>query len=89
MKDAGVFSASIRTRESAGWMRCCSASKSKLWSVAMMISPSMTHRSGNSAVTAATSSGKYRVRGRSLRLPSWTSAPSRKQIERNPSHLGS
>ena len=58
MKDAGVVSASIRTRESAGWMRCCSASKSRPWSVAMTISPSITQRSGSSACTAATNSGK-------------------------------
>ena len=37
----------------------------------------------------ATSSGKYRVIGRSLRLPSSTSSPSRKQIDRKPSHFGS
>jgi hypothetical protein len=58
MKDAGVCSASIRTRESAGWMRCCRASKSKPWSVAMTISPSITQRFGNSTWAAATSSGK-------------------------------
>ncbi|CFR69639.1 Uncharacterised protein [Mycobacterium tuberculosis] len=51
-------SASIRTLDSAGWMRCCSASKSKPWSVAMMISPSITQRCGSSALIAATSSGK-------------------------------
>ncbi|COW82526.1 Uncharacterised protein [Mycobacterium tuberculosis] len=58
MKEAGVRSASIRTLDSAGWMRCCSASKSKPWSVAMMISPSITQRCGSSALIAATSSGK-------------------------------
>src|ERR1700758_5764879 len=89
MKDAGVFAASIRTRESAGWIRCCSASKSRPCSVAITISPSITQRSGSSSRTAATSSGKYRVIGRSLRLPSSTSSRSRKQIDRNPSHLGS
>ena len=89
MKEAGVCSASIRTRESAGWMRCCSASKSNPRSVAMMISPSMTQRSGSSALAAATSSGKYRVIGRSLRLPSSTSSESRKQIDLKPSHFGS
>jgi hypothetical protein len=72
MNEAGVCSASVGTRESAGWMRCWSASKSKPRSVAIMISPSITHRSGSSAVAAATSSGKYRVIGRSLRLPSST-----------------
>src|SRR5277367_1573756 len=89
MNDAGVFSASIRTRESAGWMRCCSASKSRPWSVAMTISPSITQRSGNSAMAAATNSGKYRVIGFSLRLPTSTCSPSRKRIDLNPSHLGS
>lgn len=58
MNDAGVASASIRTRDSAGWMRCCSASKSRPWSVAMTISPSITQRCGSSARTAATNSGK-------------------------------
>jgi hypothetical protein len=55
----------------------------------MTISPSTTHRSGNSALIAATNSGKYRVMGRSLRLPSSTSSPSRKTIDRKPSHFGS
>src|SRR5271170_6573475 len=66
-------------------MRCCRASKSKPRSS----SPPITQRFGNSAVAAATSSGKYRVSGRSLRLPSSTWSVSRKQIDRNPSHLGS
>ena len=35
------------------------------------------------------SSGKYLVRGRSLRLPNSTSEPSRKATHRNPSHFGS
>ncbi len=55
----------------------------------MMISPSMTHFSGRFAVTAATISGKYRVIGRSLRLPISTSPPSLKMIDRKPSHFGS
>ena len=55
----------------------------------MMISPSITQRSGRFAVTAATSSGKYRVIGRSLRLPISTSSPSLKMIDRKPSHFGS
>ena len=53
------------------------------------ISPSITHWSGSSASTAATSSGKYLVIGRSFRDPISTSAPSRNTIDRNPSHLGS
>jgi hypothetical protein len=44
---------------------------------------------GGSAIAAATRSGKYRVIGRSLRLPSSTASPSRRQIDRKPSHLGS
>ncbi|SKV04154.1 Uncharacterised protein [Mycobacteroides abscessus subsp. abscessus] len=89
MKEEGVCSANSRTRESAGWIRCCSASKSRPASVAITISPSTTHRGGSSASTAATNSGKYRVSGFSLRLPSSTSSPSRKTIDLNPSHLGS
>ncbi len=54
-----------------------------------MISPSIAHRSGRFAFTASTSSGKYRVIGFSFRLPISTSSPSRKMIDRNPSHLGS
>src|SRR5262245_56451888 len=49
----------------------------------------MTHRAGNWPRIWLTSSGKYRVMGRSLRLPISTSSPSRKIIDRNPSHLGS
>src|SRR5437588_12137605 len=55
----------------------------------MTISPSTTQRVGNSAVAAATNSGKYRVIGFSLRLPTSTCPPSRKTIDLNPSHLGS
>ncbi len=58
MNEAGVFSASMRTRDSAGWMRCCSASKSRPWSVAMTISPSTTQRSGNSAMARGNQLGK-------------------------------
>src|SRR5262249_59474404 len=46
-------------------------------------------RGGRLARTAPTSSGKYRVSGRSLRLPSSTSSPSRKTRQRKPSHFGS
>ena len=47
--DAGVSAASRRTRDSAGWMRCSSASKSRPRSSAsgMTISPSTTQRSGS------------------------------------------
>ena len=55
----------------------------------MTISPSITQRSGSSALIAATSSGKYRVIGRSFRLPISTSSPSRNTMARKPSHLGS
>ena len=91
MKWAGVLLASMFTRLAAGWIRCSSASKSSLrpsWP-GTTISPSITHRRGNCSVTAATSSGKYRVIGRSLRLPSSTSPSSAKTMERNPSHFGS
>ena len=58
--EAGVCSASSRTRLAAGWIRCSSASKcSRLRSVSgTTISPSMTDRSGRFARTAVTSSGK-------------------------------
>lgn len=56
--EAGSCAASIRTRESAGWMRCCSAGKSRPASPLMTISPSITQRGGSSATAAATSSGK-------------------------------
>jgi hypothetical protein len=55
---AGVCSASMFTRDSAGWMRWLSASKSRRPSRAMTISPSSTQRSGRFAFTAATTSGK-------------------------------
>lgn len=87
--DAGVFPASIRTRESAGWMRSVSASKSSRPSRAITISPSSTQRSGSRSFTAVTSSGKYLVSGFPVRLPSSTSSPSRKTIARNPSHFAS
>ena len=60
MKLAGVCPASMLTRLAAGWMRCCSASKSsRLRAVsATTISPSMTARDGNEASTASTTSGK-------------------------------
>ncbi len=77
------------TRDAAGWIRCSRASKSSRSPVTMTISPSTTHRSGSDAFTAATTSGKYRVRGFSLRLPSSTSSPSRNTMQRKPSHLGS
>ncbi len=87
--DVGVRSASVRTREAAGWMRSLSASKSSRPSRATTISPSITHRSGSRSRSASTSSGKYLVSGLPLRLPSSTSAPSRKTIARNPSHFAS
>ena len=91
MKCAGVVVASSETRLAAGWIRSCSASKSSRRPEASgtTISPSITHRSGNDAKTAATISGKYRVIGRSLRLPISISSPSRNTIDRKPSHFGS
>ncbi len=87
--DAGVSAASRRTRESAGWIRCCSTSNSSRPSTATTISPSTTQRSGSSALNASTSSGKYRVIGFSLREPISTSSPSRNTTDRKPSHFGS
>ena len=89
MNEAGVRAASSATRDAAGWMRCWSASKSSPVAVGRTISPSTTHRSGSSVRNAATSSGKYRVIGRSFRLPTSISSPSRKMIDRKPSHFGS
>ena len=80
-------------RDSAGWMRWDSETQSSRsdpsTARATTSSPSTTQRSGNSAFTASTTSGKYRVSGRSLREPSTTSSPSRNAMQRNPSHLGS
>ena len=89
--EAGVCPASSRTRLSAGCTRWSRASKSsrRPSPAGMMISPSITQRAGMCLRTASTSSGKYLVIGRSLRLPISTSAPSRKMTERKPSHLGS
>ena len=72
-------------------MRCSSASKSsrRPSPSGITISPSITQRGGSSAWMAATSSGKYRVIGRSFRLPISTSLPSRNTTARKPSHLGS
>ena len=91
MKWAGVCPARRATRLAAGWIRCSRASKSSRRpdESGITISPSTTHRGGRFAVNASTSSGKYRVIGRSLRLPISTSSPSRKTIDRKPSHLGS
>lgn len=55
----------------------------------MTISPSTTHRSGSRSRSASTSSGKYRVSGLPVRLPSSTSSPSRNTIARKPSHFAS
>ena len=44
--DAGICSASSFTREAAGWMRSCSASKSSPPPLATTSSPSSTHRGG-------------------------------------------
>ena len=55
---AGVVSASIRTRESAGWIRSWSFSNSRRSPMDTKISPSSTQRSGVDASTASTTSGK-------------------------------
>lgn len=89
MNEAGVRDASSATRDAAGCSRSCSALKSSPTPVTSTISPSTTHRSGSSVRNASTNSGKYRVMGRSLRLPISTSPPSRKTTDRNPSHFGS
>ena len=87
--DAGISPASFSMRLAAGWIRNESRSKSRPCSVAITISPSITHCSGSCARIGATSSGKYRVSGFSLRLPISTSSPSRNTIARKPSHFGS
>ena len=56
--DAGVSSASIATRDAAGWMRSDSRSKSSPCSVAITISPSTTQRSGRLARSGSSRSGK-------------------------------
>jgi hypothetical protein len=58
MKLAGVAAASDATRLAAGWMRCCSAQKSRPPSPATTISPSITTRDGRFRLTASTTSGK-------------------------------
>ncbi len=60
MNDAGVSFISRRTRDSAGWMRCCSASKSSPVPSAVntTTSPSITNSSAGSVPTASTISGK-------------------------------
>ena len=60
MKCPGVWVESSSTRLAAGWIRSCRASKSSRLPSASgtTISPSITQRSGSSALTAATSSGK-------------------------------
>ena len=57
-KLAGVSSASIFTRDAAGWIRSRSASKSSSPSRAITTSPSTTQRSGSDALRGAASSGK-------------------------------
>jgi hypothetical protein len=60
MNLAGVCSASMLIRLAAGWIRCCSDSKSSRSPDGPIstISPSMTQRSGRLARTASTNSGK-------------------------------
>lgn len=89
MNEAGVCSDSSWIRLAAGWMRCWSTSNCSRSPTMVTISPSTTQRGGRFCRSASTSSGKYRVIGFSLRLPSSTSSPSRNTIVRKPSHLGS
>ena len=58
MKIAGHFSASISTRDAAGWMRWPSRSNSWTPSTITISSPSSTIRSSASAVICAGISGK-------------------------------
>ena len=91
--DAGVFSASMVIRDSAGWIRSWRVSNSSRDSPAppsaTNSSPSSTHRSGSCSRAAATTSGKYRVSGFVFRDASSTSSPSLNTRHRNPSHFGS
>src|SRR5689334_9909121 len=94
MKLAGVVSASMFTRDAAGWMRWPSSSKSSLGFCPSArrittISPSTTDRGGSWSFACATTSGKYLVSVLPPRLASSTSSPSRNTMQRNPSHLGS
>ncbi len=82
----------MRTRDSAGWIRMSSESKSSPPSGrAMTTSPSTMKRASAPprASSGASSSGKYRFSG--LRSRDWrkTDGPSRKAMARNPSHFGS
>ncbi len=62
MNDAGVSTESFCTRESAGWMRCDSASQSSFSAPGLpertTTSPSTTHGPGSCSLSTATSSGK-------------------------------
>ncbi len=58
MKSAGYFSASIVTRDSAGWMRWLSRSNSWTPSTSITISPSSTTWSAAIFSTSFTTSGK-------------------------------
>ena len=87
--DAGVSSASILTRDSAGWMRICSRSNSSPCGPATTTSPSTMHSGGKVPTSAGTSSGKYRFSGFLSRLWMYASPPETNTIARNPSHFGS
>ena len=87
--DAGVSAASIRTRDSAGWIRSWSRSKSSPAGPATTISPSTALSAGNAFESAAGSSGKYRFSGRLSRLWISTSPRVENTMARKPSHFGS
>ena len=50
--------ASFATRDTAGWTRCCSVSKSSVPLVTTMISPSRTQPLGRTSASACCNSGK-------------------------------
>src|SRR6185437_14908080 len=86
---AGVASLSILTLDSAGWIRCWRAPKSRPPLPTTISSPSRTTLSDLRVRNAGSSSGKYRVMGRAPRLISSTWSWSLKTRVRKPSHLGS
>ena len=87
--DAGVRSASVATRDAAGWIRCRRASKSSPPGPAITISPSSTAGPGNAASSGATTSGKYRFSGLQSRLCRYTPSGPLNTSTRKPSHFGS
>ncbi len=91
MNEAGVSRESLATRDAAGCSRSCRTSKSRPSpsGVNTTISPSRTIRAEGRVATAAATSGKYREKGSCWRLERYTPPPSRKAMDRKPSHFGS